>query len=95
MPNIWIVGFRIKEAVELREKIFELLLPIIKNPNDVVCTIFEADTLSGASKKAPYLVVRSTTDNLSVVSSILRQLKIDMEVEKPLLQFIPGDENVS
>ena len=98
MPNIMIVGFGDLETRELIVKINELLVSII-DPSDIICTPIKTDVYTAFAhtdvvdangKVSPYIILRSTSDNLMKVAARLESLEIDMEVEMPLLKFISG-----
>jgi hypothetical protein len=99
ITNVIIIGFNDLEVKELIVKISDLLLPIVANPKEIVCTpiktdiystFVHTDVLDGNGKVSPYIILRSTSDNLMKAAARLESLGIDMQVEMPLLKFIPG-----
>ena len=85
MPNIWIVGFKKKEAKNIRSKIDKLMVEDLSRGHDAITTIFSAKTKWCAeNKRAPHLVVRDT--NLATARAIAKiirkKLGLDAEGEK-------------
>jgi hypothetical protein len=86
MPNILIIGFKNKEAKEIRKKVDKILVEDLSRSHDAMTTILSAKTKwCRDDARSPYLLVRNTSlaAAKAIAAVIHRKLDhVDIEYDK-------------